>query len=144
MKIPRIDSRAWQILKAFADSDRPMTFDQASAIHGHMGEFPTNTRSEYKNHVLIGNLILDGVVYRLNESVRNYFAGLHIEAKPELTNQVALPRTPTAWKAAGKYVLKIQSGRPGATDYQSIPSLMGGERVAYQSACRANDEGAAK
>lgn len=144
MKIPRINSRAWQILKAFADAGRPMTFDEACAIHGHMGEFPTHTRSQYKNHVLIGNLIQDDVVYRLNASVKNYFDGLHKQVVPEVTSTIALPRTPNMWKGAGKHVLKIPGGRPGATDYQNIPSLMGGERVAYHSACRSSDEGDVK
>lgn len=146
MKIPRVDSRAWRILKAFADYKKPMTFDQACAIHGHVG-YPSKTLAEYREQVAVGNLVLitDGPRdwYQLSAAVQNYFDGLDVVVKKVAVVTIVQPRTPVPFKSTGQYVLGIQSGRPGALDYQNIPSMMGGERVEYQTS-GAPGEGTAK
>jgi len=137
VKIPRINSRSWKILKAFAENRMPMTFDSALAIHGN-AEHVSKTRAEYDDHVAVGNLIQVGEFYKLSTPVRHYFDSLGGgEIKP--VNKVVQPRAAVPFTAMGKYSLGIQCGRPGAMDYQKIPSLMGGERVAYQSACAKDD-----
>ncbi len=136
MKIPRNPSRAWTILAAFASVPYEMTFDQASAIHGHMGEYLSNTRTEYKRHVELKNLSYRNGAYMLTIPVRKHFDDLgYVPAKA--VGDVVLPRVAPECVPLPVNSLRIQSGRPGAMDYQQLPSLIGGKRVEYHAASNA-------
>lgn len=131
MKIPRNPSRAWTILEAFASVKYPMTFEAASLIHGHMGEFPSNTRTEYKRHVDLKNLSHRDGAYSLSASVRKYFDDLVVPAK--VVGDLVLPRVAPTSVPLPVNSVRIHCGRPGAMEYRDMPSLIGGKRVEYHA-----------
>lgn len=146
MQFPRPKSHGDTVFRALHEHGA-MTMQQFVERCGNIGTMLSDTKQVFVRAAFIGFIKESDGVFSLMPFVAKYYDDMLTQGVPKQAVVRVPPRTPMPFRSTGKYILSIQCGRPGAMDYRDIPSIMAGERVAYEPlviTSSADKKGAAK
>jgi hypothetical protein len=131
MKLPSKGSRAEIVLHALYRA--PATIAQGLELHANFKIEPHRIRLLYDGLVDNGCAIMIGPVYSISIRARDYLDGCLNLDKSTARGVVAGPAYRPEPKPLKVAPSRLREMRPGAFDYQDMPSRIGDESIPYHT-----------